>query len=121
MTDSNDKVAMVHILQQYYSAFCPVSDAMDVKSFLKKVVNLCACIINNKINGALKSVYLPISKLHSILTVANLLAHNNLWFCFYVQVNSGRGKIECSFEMGKQTAWRVAFILMLLAHINTHF
>ena len=26
-----------------------------------------------------KGVYLPISKLHSILAVANLLAHNNLW------------------------------------------
>ena len=32
-----------------------------------------------KINGTPKGIYLPISKLHSILTVANLLAHNNLW------------------------------------------
>ena len=30
------------------------------------------CTINSKINGT------PISKLHSILAVANLLAHNNL-------------------------------------------
>ena len=33
-----------------------------------------------------KGVYLPISKLLSILVVANLLAHN-LWFCYYGQVN----------------------------------
>ena len=33
-------------------------------------------------------VLLPISKLHSILAVANLLAHNNLWLCYHVQVNS---------------------------------
>ena len=36
-------------------------------------------LINSKINGTPKGVYLPISKLHSILAVANLLAHNNLW------------------------------------------
>ena len=37
------------------------------------------CTINSKINGtpSSKGVYLPISKLHSILTVANLLAYNN--------------------------------------------
>ena len=32
--------------------------------------------INIKINGTPKGVYLPISKLHSIVAVANLLAHN---------------------------------------------
>ena len=34
--------------------------------------------INSKINGTLKGVYLPISKLRWILAVANLLAHNNI-------------------------------------------
>ena len=33
---------------------------------------------NSKINGDHKGFYLPISKLHSILTVPNLLAPNNL-------------------------------------------
>ena len=33
--------------------------------------------ITSKINVTPKGVYLPISKLHSILAVANLLAHNN--------------------------------------------
>ena len=32
------------------------------------------CTINSKINGTLMGVYLVISKLHSILVVANLLA-----------------------------------------------
>ena len=35
------------------------------------------CTISSKINGTSKGVYLAISKLHSILAVANLLAHNN--------------------------------------------
>ena len=35
------------------------------------------CTIASKINGTPKGVCLPISKLHSILAVANLLAHNN--------------------------------------------
>ena len=34
--------------------------------------------ISSKINGTPKGVYLPISKLHSILVVANELAHNNI-------------------------------------------
>ena len=34
-----------------------------------------SCTINSKINGTAKGVYLPISKLHSILAVSNLLAH----------------------------------------------
>ena len=36
--------------------------------------------INSKINGTPKGVYLPISKIHSILAVANLLEHSNLWY-----------------------------------------
>ena len=37
------------------------------------------CTIKSKINGTPKSVYLPISKLHSILAVANLLANLFTW------------------------------------------
>ena len=48
-----------------------------------------------------KGVYLPISKLHSILPVSNLLAHNNLWLFLLWARKFGTAKIECSFEMGK--------------------
>ena len=48
--------------------------------------------IASKINGTAKGVFLPISKLHSILAVTNLLAHNNITICYYVQVNSLRLK-----------------------------
>ena len=48
------------------------------------------CTINGKINGTPKGVYSPISKLHSILAVAILLAHNNITISYYVQVNSLR-------------------------------
>ena len=43
-------------------------------------------------NGTPKGVYMFISKLHWILTVANLLADNNLWLHYYVQVISVRLK-----------------------------
>ena len=46
------------------------------------------CTVNSKINGTHKSVYLPISKLHSISVVANLLAHNNITLSYHEQVNS---------------------------------
>ena len=39
-----------------------------------------------------KYVYLSISKLQSILAVANLFTHNNLWLRYYGQVNSLRLK-----------------------------
>ena len=65
--------------------------------------NETICTINSKINGSPpKDVYLTNSKLHLLLAVANLLAHNILWLYYYVQVNSfATAKIECSFEMGK--------------------
>ena len=60
---------------------------------LRKYAYCCLiCTINSKINGTPKGLYLPISKLHSILDVANLLAYNNLWLCYYGQVNSFRLK-----------------------------
>ena len=62
------------------------------------------CTISSKINGIPKGVYLPILKLHSILAVANLLAHNNF----------AMAKIECSFEMDKQTPLGVPFTLLLM-------
>ena len=55
-------------------------------------INLIRCTIASEINGTSKGVYVPISKLHSILVIANLLAHNNLWLCYYGPVNSLRLK-----------------------------
>ena len=54
-----------------------------------------------------KDVYLPISKVYSILAVANLLDHMLLWASKFATVT-----IECSFEMGKQTPLGVPFILL---------
>ena len=58
-------------------------------------------VVNSKINSTPKGVYLLISKIHSILSVANLLADNNLWLCYYMCKKFATAKIECSFEMGK--------------------
>ena len=46
--------------------------------FVSRTLKYVSRTINSKINGTPKYVYLPISMLHSILAVVNLLAHNNL-------------------------------------------
>ena len=43
------------------------------------------CTLKSKINSTPEGVYLPILKIHSISTVANLIAHNNIIICYYVQ------------------------------------
>ena len=49
-------------------------------------------------NDTPKGVYLPISKLHCILAVANLLAHNNIKISFYLQLNSLQLKSNVTLE-----------------------
>ena len=72
----------------------------------------CLCTINSKINGTPKGVYLPISKLHSILALANLHAHNNI-------INNFGGTIyfdvhgtlpQCSFNV--KTFFYLYYILL---------
>ena len=46
-----------------------------------------------------KGAYLPISKLHSILAVANLLAHNNKsQICYCGQISLQSAAVNCSFS-----------------------
>ena len=61
---------------------------------IKNSGNLILCLQQSKINGNYpqRCLYLPISKLHSILAETNLLAHNNITISYYVQVNSQRLK-----------------------------
>ena len=55
--------------------------------------------INSKINGTSKGVYFSISKLHSILAVANLLAHNNIsQICYCDQISLQSAAVNCSFS-----------------------
>ena len=57
------------------------------------------CTIASKINGTPKGVYSPISKLHSILAVANLLAHNNKsQICYCGQISLQSAAVNCSFS-----------------------
>ena len=57
------------------------------------------CTIASKINGTHKGVYLPISKLHSILAVANLLAHNNKsQICYCSQISLQSAAVNCTFS-----------------------
>ena len=54
--------------------------------------------IASKINVTPKGVYLPNSKLRSILAVANLLAHNNeSQICYCDQISLQSAAVNCSF------------------------
>ena len=46
-----------------------------------------------------KGVYLPISKLDSILAVANLLAHNNIsQICYWGEISLQSAAVNCSYS-----------------------
>ena len=53
-----------------------------------------------------KGVYLPISKLHSVLALANLFAHNNITISYYVQVNSLYGSNQVQLRNGQIDTYR---------------
>ena len=57
------------------------------------------CTIASKRFATPKVVYLSISKLHSILAVANLLALNNIsQICYCGQISLQRAAVDCSFS-----------------------
>ena len=67
--------------------------------------------IASKINVTPKVFYFPISKLHSILAVANLLAHNNKsQICYCGQISLQSAAVNCSFS-DNLTPLGVTFIL----------
>ena len=57
-----------------------------------------ACTFASKINATPKGVYLPTSKLHSILAIANLLDHNNkTQICYCGQISLQSAAVNCIF------------------------
>ena len=70
--------------------------------------------IASKINGTPKGVCLPLLKLHSILAVANLLAHNNKsQICYCGQISLQSAANNCSFS-DNLTSLGVIFILLAM-------
>ena len=68
---------------------------------LREVKSETESTIDSKINVALKGVNSPISKLHSILAVVNLLAHNNLsQICYCRQIIFFFVSLSSHFYMG---------------------
>ena len=64
-----------------------------------------------------KGFNFPISKLHSILAVANLLAHNNKsQICYCGQISLQSAAVNCSFS-DNLTPLGVTFILLAMVHI----
>ena len=62
-------------------------------------MNCAEGTITSKINVTPKGVYLPILKLHSILAVANLLAHNNMsQICYCGQISLHSTAVNCRFS-----------------------
>ena len=64
-----------------------------------------------------KGVYLPISKLNSILPVANILAHNDITIRYYGKVNSLRLKLNVASKWAGKHLCGVPFILLLIVHL----
>ena len=55
-------------------------------------------IIASKINVTSEGIYLPISMVHLILALANLLAHNNIGqICYCGQISLQSAAVNCSF------------------------
>ena len=74
------------------------------------------CTIASKINVTPKGVYLHISRLHSILAVANLLAYNNKsQICYCGQILLQSAAVNCSY-CDILTPLGVTFILLALVH-----
>ena len=74
------------------------------------------CIIASKINITPKGAYWPISKLHSISALANLLPHNNIsqiCYCGHILLQSAA--VNCSFSHNL-TPLGVTFILRAMVH-----
>ena len=66
-----------------------------------------------------KSAYLPISKLHSILAVTNLLAHNNIsQICYCGQISIQSAAVTVSDNL---TILRVTFILLAMVHLQKRY
>ena len=68
-------------------------------SFFNDVLLSSEGTIASKINFTPKGDYLPISKLHSIIAVANLLAHNNIsQICYCGQISLQSAAVNFSFS-----------------------
>ena len=75
--------------------------------------------IASKIDITPKGVYLAISKLHLILAVANLLAHNNIsQICYCGQISLQSAAVNCNFS-DNLTPVGVMFILLAMVPLRT--
>ena len=68
----------------------------------------------------IKIVFLPISKLHSILAVTNLLEHN-LWLCYYGQVNTFRSTIYFAINGALTLSLPIVLLSTVLRSIKFSF
>ena len=76
------------------------------------------CCDTSKINVTPKGVYTPFLKLHSILAVANLLAHNNIsQICYCGQISLQSAAVNSSFS-DSLAPLRVTFILLVMVKVN---
>ena len=86
---------LIHWISPY------ITLSVQCSAFLKlsKLHFYVQCTIASKINVTPNSVFLPISKLYSILAASNLLAHNNIsQICYCVQISLQSAAVNFSFS-----------------------
>ena len=100
---------LLHVICQYSCML----NCFEISSYIFR-----NCTIKSKINGTPKGVYLPISKLLSILAVANSLAHNNITVRYYVQINSLWPKSTVASRWASKHFRGIPFILLLMVPLQ---
>ena len=96
---------------------CVIFSFINFEWTIEKLTYVRHGTISSKINATPKGVYLPISKLHSILVIVNLLAHNNIsQICYCGQTSLQSAAVNCCFS-DNLTPLGVTFILLEMVHL----
>ena len=91
-------------------------ESLNLQMASKNEIICVVVTITSKINIINKGVYFLISKLHSILAVANLLAHNNKsQICYCSQISLQSDAVNCSFSDNLTPLWVTLILLAIVA------
>ena len=108
-----ERTVICRVMREYISVILEVSEAM--------VKYKCECTIASKINGTGTGVYLPFSKLLSILALANLLVYNNIrHICYCCQISLQSVAVNCSY-CDNMTHLGIPFTLLSKVHLVIFF
>ena len=89
---SSKSVLIFYIYCSFLKISCPL--LMIFTNTIFSFIKIISMYHQHQINGTIEGFYYPISKLHFILVVPTLLAHNNMTVSYYGQVNSLQLKLS---------------------------